>query len=229
MTSVEEPLPEGTWRRDRLSNGWRYWTTVSRRYSEPDRFRPRLLTAITGMRWYPPNPAVLPMWSGLGLVELLNSGQFHGIGGLGVSETPLEFPEDAYMDAYLERGVEPIWATYSLLGIKQIWRDGWRMSYFLDRGVDIGGVGFDVITEQHPPGVSMYCLLDRHDECTGGYRTQSWMLSQQVSCRCDCGCVDRSQGRTSDDRVDQLDHESQDFEPDRQGDTVTHERPPESE
>ncbi|MET7773753.1 hypothetical protein [Nocardia sp. NPDC005366] len=229
MSAADEPLPEGTWRRDRIPGGWRYWTTLSRRYSEPDQFRPALITAITEMRWYPPNPAVLPMWPGLGLVELIRTEQFSGVGGLGVSETPLEFPEDAYLDAYLERGAEPVWATYSLLGIKQVLRDGWQMSYFLDKGVDIGGIAIDVVAEQHPADISMLCLLDRHDECTGTYKTQSWIHRERVPCQCECGCQARSQRRASDDRVDQLDHEGQDFEPDRQGGTVTHDEPPKQE
>ncbi|WP_054812195.1 hypothetical protein [Nocardia arizonensis] len=226
MTGPETPLPLGVWRRDRLPNGWRYWTEMMRRYSEPDRFRVQLVTAIDGIRWYPPQPAALPMWPGLGLVELLNSQRFGGVGGLGVSETPLEYPEDAYLDAYLERDAAPIWATYSLLGIKQITREGWQLSYFLDRGTDISGIALDIVDQPHPTDHSVYCVLNRHDECPGSYEPTGWLPGKRVSCGCECGCRSRSQGRGPDDLRDGLDHERQHFQPDGKGGTVTHDEPP---
>jgi hypothetical protein len=103
------------WRRDRIKHGWRYWVTEHRRYSEPDAFRVNRNTAIREMTWYPPVGAALPLWPGLGLQKIRRQAQFELVAGLGVSATPLEYPEDPHLAAYLERGIEPIWATYSLL------------------------------------------------------------------------------------------------------------------
>ncbi|MEV6321392.1 hypothetical protein AB0M45_09370 [Nocardia sp. NPDC051787] len=228
MSSNEE-WPRGVWRRDRITRGWRYWVNAYRRYSEPDAFRAQLNAAIGDMTWYPPVGAALPLWPGLGLQEIRRQGGFKLVAGLGVASTPLEYPEDEQLKAYLERGVEPQWSTYSLLGIKQLTREGWGISYFLDRGLEIGGIAFDVVQEARPEHLSLLCALNRHDECPGSVRPRRWMLvGQQAPCACDCGCRDRSRRRGADDPPDQVAEELDDLKPDNEGSTV-HQKPPETE
>ncbi|WP_156094861.1 hypothetical protein [Nocardia lijiangensis] len=223
-------LPEGVWRQDRLPNGWRYWVVAARRYSEPEVFRAELDTAMREMVWHPPSWAELPLWSGLGLQEVMRQGRFRMVAGLGVSATPLEYPEDSHLEAYLERGAEPYWATYSLLGIKQLTPDGWQMTYFLDRGLEISGVAVDVVHEQRPEGLSLLCALNRHDECPGSFKPRRWLpLDRRMPCRCECGCRERSQVRAADDPVEQLTEDGDDLEPDGKGGTVAHDKPPSRE
>ena len=230
MNAADEPLPDGVWRRDRLPDGWRYWVTQSRRYSEPDQFRPGLITAIEQMRWYPPVGVALPLWSGLGMADLTQQIRFRGVGGIGISATPLEYPEDSYLQAHLDGEMVPLWSTYGLLGVKEYLPHGWRWNYFLDRGLEIGGLVFDEVTEQHPTDISSRCLLNRHPECAGVFEPpRSWLRTGTVVCRCSCGCRERSQRRGPDEPRDGLDHERQDLQPDRKGSTVTHDEPPKQE
>ncbi|MFG1793992.1 hypothetical protein [Nocardia sp. NPDC049149] len=220
-------LPAGVWRRDRITGGWRYWVTEYRRYSEPDAFRVNLRAAIRGMTWYPPTGQGIPMWPGLGLEEIRRQRDLKLVAGLGVSSTPLEYPEDQHIAAYLERGHEPIWATYTLLGIKQLINGGWQISYFLDRGVEIGGVALDFIREARPDGLSLACALNRHEECTGSIRPRWWTLNRQPApCSCTCGCQDRARRLTADSRAEGTADEIEDLKPNDKTRTVTHEEPP---
>ncbi|WP_063045969.1 hypothetical protein [Nocardia pseudovaccinii] len=223
-------LPEGVWRRDRIEHGWRYWGTGYRRYSEPDAFRANLNTAIREMTWYPAVSTALPLWPGLGLQEIRRRGKFDFVAGLGISPTPLEYPEDTDLTAYLEQGIDPQWSTYSMLGIKELTREGWKLSYFLDRGIEIGGVAFDLVHETRPEDLSLLCALERHDECPGSVRPRRWMLtSKPTPCVCECGCQQRSRRRSADDRTDQVAEKLEDLKPDDKAGTVTHEEPPEPE
>ncbi|MFI6217007.1 hypothetical protein ACIBCD_33835 [Nocardia brasiliensis] len=218
-------LPGGVWRRDRITGGWRYWVTEYRRYSEPDSFRANLTVAIESMKWYPPVGAALPMWPGLGLQEIIQQRELKLVAGLGVSSTPLEYPEDQDIADYLERGHQPIWATYSLLGVNQLIHGGWRISYFLDRGVEIGCIAIGFVRGVRPEGLSLKCALNRHDECTGLSWTRRWLLvPQQTPCVCVCGCG--SSRRGSRERAEDAAEEVEDLKPNNEVGTVTHEEPP---
>ncbi|MFG1796716.1 hypothetical protein [Nocardia sp. NPDC049149] len=216
-------MPGGVWRRDRITGGWRYWVTEYRRYSEPDAFRSNLIAAIKSMIWYPPSGNEIPMWPGLGLQEICRQRELKMVAGLGVSSTPLEYPEDPYIADYLERGHEPIWATYSLLGIKQLIHGGWQISYFLDRGTEIGGIALDFVHEARPDRLSGKCALNRHNECSGWAWTRRWLIPQRTPCVCVCGCG--SPRRGGGERPDAAE-EVEDLKPDDQVGTVTHEEPP---
>ncbi|MFI6045304.1 hypothetical protein ACIA8C_26990 [Nocardia sp. NPDC051321] len=221
-------LPAGVWRRDRITGGWRYWVTEYRRYSEPDAFRTKLMAAIRGMSWYPPTGQGIPMWPDLGLEEICRQRELKLVAGLGVSSTPLEYPEDGDIGAYLERGREPIWATYTLLGIKQLIHGGSQVSYFLDRGVEIGGIALDFVREARPEGLSVMCALNRHDECSGSVWTRRGLLVPcRTPCVCVCGCGSARRGRG--DRAEDAADEIEDLKPDDQVRTVTHEQPPNEE
>lgn len=219
-------LVTGVWRRDRIRGGWRYWVTEYRRYSEPDAFHINLKTAIRTMSWYPPTGEGIPTLPGLGLEEICRQRELKLVAGLGVSATPLEYPEDQHIAAYLERGHEPIWASYTLLGIKQLIHGGWQTSYFLDRGVEIGGIAVDFVREVRPEGLSLACVLNRHTECTGSVRPRWWALGwRSAPCSCVCGCRDRSPRRGAG-RAEGTADEVEDLKPNDKTRTITHEEPP---
>lgn len=227
--SGQQRLPDGVYERQQIHDGRRYWLTGQRRYSEPSPFRANLVTAIAEMVWYPPVGAALPMWPGLGLAELLHHTQFELVAGLGVSPTPLEYPEDPQLDDWLERAKRPNWATYGLLGVMELTAEGWQLSYFLDRGLDITGVAIDYVRQDRPRDMSVLCALNRHDECPGVFRRRQLTDTAQIPCRCGCGCRTRSQRRSDGDAADHLAEEFDDLDPDSEGRTVTHNKPPESE
>ncbi|QIS10608.1 hypothetical protein [Nocardia arthritidis] len=160
--------------------------------------------------------------------EVLRRGRLDLVSQLGFSETPPAYPEDQYMAAYLERGTEPIWATYSLLGVEQWTRDGWQISYFLDRGIEICGIATDFMQQAYPKAVSLLCALGRYNECPGAYRPCRLVPVVRVPCRCGCGCRERSQRRRTDDRGDQPTDELNDIDPNGKSGNVTHDEPPEA-
>ncbi|MBF6333341.1 hypothetical protein [Nocardia transvalensis] len=227
MTETQQ-LPEGVWRRDPVPGGHRDWLTDQRVLTEPDQFRTLIETGISNIRWYPPTGAAIPMWPALALREIVQAHELRWVGGLGVSPTPLEFPEDNYLRAYLDHGVEPMWATYSILGVRTMTREGWQIPYYLDKGMELVCIAVDVVAVDRPPVLSMACALNRHQECTGSSRSKDESDPERLPCPCDCGCRDRSRGGAGD-RTEQRADEPDDLKPNRQAGTVTHNEPPETE
>ncbi|GAA5087097.1 hypothetical protein GCM10023319_35010 [Nocardia iowensis] len=221
-------MPGGVWRRDRITGGWRYWVTEYRGYSEPGAFRINITAAIRSMTWYPPSGVGMPMSPRLGLQEICRQRELKMVAGLGVSSTPLEYPEDPHIPAYLDQSHDPIWATYSLIAIKQLIHRGWLTSYFLDRGVEIGGVALDFVREARPERLSVMCALNRHEECTGLAWTRRWLLvPQRTPCVCVCGC--RSPRRGGGERPGDAAEEVEDLKPNDEVGAITHEEPPNEE
>lgn len=220
MTGTPE-LPDGIWRRDTITGGFRDWRAEQRVLTEPDQFRTLIETGIDEIVWYPPDGARIPMWPAMVLRDIVKTHGTRWVGGLGVSPVPLEFPEDGHLHGYLDHGTEPMWATYSVLAVRYMTRDGWQIPHYLDKGMEC--VAVDTITVHRPPGLSLACALNRHTECTGFSR----LREEQRPCPCDCGCRSRRSG--SDTSSQQLTEEQDDLKPDGQAGTITHNKPPETE
>lgn len=194
-------MPEWMWRRDALSHGEaRDWFAVSRAYTEPPQYRAAIETAIRQMRWYPPVGS-MPFMAGAGLTQIVALLDMRFVGGLGVSEEPLVYPEDHLLDAIAtgQRDVADLHpdllSTYQLLGVRQLTRHGWYITYFLDTGMAAHPLATETAAVDRT-GISLRCALNRHDQCAGQAAIAT--STTRRPCRCGCGCATTSRRQSGD-------------------------------
>jgi|GEM_PF-5401977 len=173
-----------------IDDGERAWTTIAEPYITLPTDRDRITVAIQEMTWYP-IPALIPFTQGLLLQGLLRDFDMRKVAQVGISSTPLKFPENDHIDRYPHNinSSRLHLATCSVVGIQR-WRPtGWLRSYFLDTGTEARGLAVDHINATHPPGVTIACVTHQHDKCPGTARYQH---KPSEACRCYCGCTSRT-------------------------------------